>query len=678
MRRRYALVAAALLLAASPARAEDAGRDAEVEALTVWGRALDVIGIARSGSEGLVGYEDLQNRPLLRVGEMVENVPGLIATQHSGTGKANQYFLRGFNLDHGTDLSVSVDGAPVNMRTHAHGQGYLDLNFIIPELVERIAYRKGPYAAETGDFSTAGSIAMKTYDRPPSDFAQATAGEFGYGRALVAGGLAAGGGDVLLGLEVTVSNGPWVLDEDLEKVNLLAKFTRPLGGGDLRLSLSGYRADWTATDQIPQRAIRAGLIPRNGYVDPDLGGRSRRWALTANYEGEGLEAAAYAIRSRFRLTSNFTYVLENPDDGDEFQQAERRTVYGASLRRTWRTRLAGAPTTLRVGVEGRYDDIGRIGLYRSIGGRAVATVREDAVDEYSVGGFVEAEAHLTPTLRAIVGLRADVYGYDVRAGLPVNGGDGSDTLAAPKVALAWRVAEPLELYANYGESFHSNDVRGAAIRIDPATGEPADRVDLLARAKGAELGARYERGDVNLSLVAFWLDLDSELVFVGDAGGTEPNAASRRYGAEASAFWRAGERLTFDLSAAYTHARLRGVAAGEDRIPQSVSVVAGAGATARLTDQLTATLRVRRLGTAPLTEDGSVFSQTTTLLSLGAYYTVGRLRFGLDVYNLLDSQRADITYFYESRLPGEAAGVPDIHLHPVEPRQVRASLRVEF
>lgn len=675
----YRLIVPALgvLVCAAPARGEEAAQPVEVEALTVWGRALDVIGTAHSGSEGVVGYEDLQNRPLMRVGEMVENVPGLIATQHSGTGKANQYFLRGFNLDHGTDLAVSVDGAPVNMRTHAHGQGYLDLNFIIPELVERIEYRKGPYAVEAGDFSAAGAIAMRTYDRPPADFAQVTGGAFGYARALVAGGLEAGGGDVLLGLEGTVSNGPWVLDEDLKKLNLLAKFTRPAGAGTVRVSLSGYRADWTATDQVPLRAIQSGLIPRTGYIDPDLGGRSRRWALTAGYAADDVSASAYVIRSRFRLTSNFTYELEDPDNGDEFQQAEHRTVYGATARKAWRTTVAGVPTTLRAGVEGRYDDIGKIGLYRSVGGRAVAPVREDAVDEYSLGGFVEAELALTPTLRAIFGLRADAYGYDVQAGVAANSGDGSDALAAPKVALAWRVAEPLELYANYGESFHSNDVRGATIRVDPVTGDPAARVGVLSRARGAELGARYEHGDLTLSLVGFWLDLGSELVFVGDAGGTEPNAASRRYGAELSAFWHANDRVTFDVSGAYTQARLRGVGA-EDRIPQSVSVVAAAGVSARLTDALSASLRVRHLGKAPLVEDGSVFSEPTTLVSLGAYYTLGRLRFGVDVYNLLDSKDADITYFYASRLAGEAQGVSDIHLHPVEPRQVRASLRVQF
>lgn len=670
-------LAGAAALAAAPAAAEVAPSD-EVETFTIWGRGLDLMGIARSGSEGVVGYEDLQNRPLLRAGELVENVPGLIATQHSGTGKANQYFLRGFNLDHGTDLAVSIDGAPINMRTHAHGQGYLDLNFVIPELVQQIAYRKGPYSAEIGDFAAAGSLEMTTYDTLPADFVQATAGAFGYGRVLGAGTVQAVGGDLLLGIEGVVSDGPWVLDEDLSKVSALAKYSADLGEGRLRLSLSGYSSEWTSTDQVPLRAINSGLIPREGYIDPDLGGRSRRWALTAGYQSPTWDAGAYLIGSDFRLTSNFTYLLDDPVNGDEFQQRERRTVIGGSVHRTDRGAVGGRAVRFRTGLEARYDDIGRVGLYRSVAGRATTAVREDAVDEFSLGAFAEAEVQLSEGLRATLGLRGDVYRYEVEAGLPENSGDGSDALLAPKLALAWRVAEALELYADYGEGFHSNDVRGATIRIDPVSGEPAQPVDLLSRARGGEIGGRYRQGDLNLSLVAFWLDLDSELVFVGDAGGTEANAASRRNGVEFAGFWRPMERLTLDLSAAYTEARLRGVAEGEDRIPQSVSSVVGAGAALDLTDAVTATLRVRHLGEAPLVEDGSVFSEPTTLVSLGAYYTLGRLRFGLDIYNLLDARDADITYFYDSRLPGEGAGVADVHVHPVEPRQARVFVRVQF
>jgi outer membrane receptor protein involved in Fe transport len=669
----------ALGLGATSAMArEETSQPTEVETLTVWGRGLNLVGVAHSGSEGVVGYRDLELRPLLRVGELVETVPGLIATQHSGTGKANQYFLRGFNLDHGTDLAGYVDGAPINLRTHGHGQGYLDFNFLIPELVERIDYRKGPYYADVGDFTAAGTVAFTTYDTLPAPFAEATIGQFGYYRGVVVGSQEAGSGDVLAGVELVRSNGPWDLDEDLTRFNGLVKYSQ--GPADRHWSVAGgaYVARWNATDQVPLRAIQSGLISRRGNVDPDLGGKTTRLSATAEADVGSTHFNAYAIYYDFRLTSDFTYFLEDPINGDEFQQRDRRGVFGGAVRHSWSTNLASRPTTLRVGADARYDDIGKIGLYRSVGGRPISAIREDQVQEASLGGYAEAEVALTSRLRAVLGLRADGYDYDVSAGVAANSGDGADAMLTPKAALAWRTTDHLELYANYGEGFHSNDVRGAAITVDPVSGDPVSKVDVLVRSKGAELGGRFDRGALNVSLVAFWLDLGSELVFVGDAGATEPSDASRRYGVEFSSFWRPAEWLTFDLTAAHTHARLRGVASGEDRIAQSVASVVGSGATVAFGKDLTATLRVRHFGSAPLIEDGSVRSEPTTLVNLGAYYTTGKLRFGLDVYNLFDARDADISYYYESRLAGEAAGVEDVHLRPVEPLQARFSVRRAF
>jgi outer membrane receptor protein involved in Fe transport len=671
--------ALALSLAATSVLAgEDATARNEVEAVTVWGRGIDLVGVARSGSEGVVGYRDLELRPLLRVGELVETVPGLVATQHSGTGKANQYFLRGFNLDHGTDLAGYVDGAPVNLRTHGHGQGYLDFNFLIPELVERIDYRKGPYYADVGDFTAAGTVAFTTYDTLNAPFAEATIGQFGYYRGVVAGSRDAGAGDVLAGVELVRSNGPWDLDEDLTRFNGLLKYSQGAAGRHWSLAAGAYVARWDATDQVPLRAIQSGLISRRGTIDPDLGGKTTRLSATAEAELGATRLNAYAIYYDFRLTSDFTYFLEDPIDGDEFQQRDRRGVFGGAARHSWTATLAGLPTTVRAGADARYDDIGKIGLYRSVDGRPTRPIREDQVREGSLGGFAEAEVALTSRLRAVLGVRADGYGYDVKAGLAANSGNGTDAMLTPKAALAWRVTNQVELYANYGEGFHSNDVRGAAISVDPVSGDPVSKVDVLVPSKGAELGGRVDRGSFNASLVAFWLDLGSELVFVGDAGATEPSDASRRRGVEFSSFWRPADWLTLDLTAAHTRARLRGVTPGQDRIPQSVATVVGSGATVAFGKGLTATLRLRHFGSAPLIEDGSVQSEPTTLVNLGAYYTTGPLRFGLDVYNLFDARDADISYYYESRLAGEAAGVEDVHLRPVEPLQARVSVRRAF
>lgn len=674
---RLASQVAGAIMAAAPAAAQITDRPDDI---VVYGRALAQIGIATSGSQGVVGYRDFEDKPLSRVGELVENVPGVIATQHSGTGKANQYFLRGFNLDHGTDFASFVDGVPVNMRTHGHGQGYLDLNFLIPALVERIDYRKGPYFADVGDFSAAGTVRFSTVDRLDRPMVEATAGSYGYYRALAAGSTSIGDGDLLVALDGARSNGPWDLDEDLRKVNGLVKLSQGTAEQGWSLGLTGYHASWNATDQIPERAIESGLISRWGNVDPALGGRTTRIGLTGNARLGRTEINLYGVYYRFRLTSNFTYFLNDPVNGDEFQQRDRRAQFGGSIRHSIPATIGAMPVIFTVGGEGRWDRIGKIGLYNSIAGKPSGAVRQDKVDEYSGAIYAEGVASLTDSLRLTLGLRGDLYGYDVRARtLVANSGDGSDAILSPKAALAWRADDHLELYANYGESFHSNDVRGASIRFDPVTGDPVDRVPVLVKARGYELGLRAEFPRFTASLVGYHLSLGSELVFVGDGGGTEPNDATRRYGAEATLFWRPTNWLTLDASGAITRARFHDVTPGQAHIPNSVDEVVSAGAAVDLGRGVTGSLRLRHFGAAPLIEDGSVRSRPTTLVNLGAYYTLGRIKIGADVLNLFDARDADISYFYASRLQGEPAeGVEDRHIHPVEPRQARLSVRYRF
>ncbi len=673
----YWLAAATLVALPGHALAQQAPAR-EDETIIVWGRAIDLAGDAQSASEGIVGYGDFEHRPLSRVGELVEVIPGMIATQHAGGGKANQYFLRGFNLDHGTDFSATVDGVPVNLRTHGHGHGYLDLNFLIPEIVERVRYRKGPYHADVGDFSAAGTADFVTYARLDDGFLEIAVGELDYRRIVGANSFALGGGDLLLAGEAQGYDGPWALGEDLRKFNMLARYTRAFAGGEASFAFSAYESEWRSSDQVPLRAVESGLIDRFGFIDPDLGGDTQRISLSGQVVWNDASIGAYVISSDFRLFSDFTYLLEDPVNGDEFEQVDERIVYGAYVRRNWNADLGGRDVTFRLGADARLDDISDIGLFRSAGRVRLATVREDEVREFSVSGFAESELEIAPSLRAIFGLRADHYDVDVDAGLPANAGEAEDSIFSPKLALAWMPTEGLEFYANYGQGFHSNDARGATISIDPVSGNPADPVPLLVRAEGAEIGARWERGDFNATLTAFWLELDSELVFVGDAGATEPGDASRRVGLEFAAFWQPTDWLTLDATATQTDAESLDAPSGLRRIPGAIEQVIGAGAVVTLDSGLTASLRVRRFGEAPLIEDASVSSEPTTLVNLGFTQDFGRVRLGLDVLNLFDSEDADITYFYESRLPAEGAGVEDIHFHPVEPRQVRVSLRARF
>ncbi len=668
------LLALAIALEAGDARAEGPVEDE----IVVFGRAFELIGSARAGSEGVVGYSDFENRPLSRVGELVEVIPGAVATQHSGSGKANQYFLRGFNLDHGTDFAAFIDGAPINFRTHGHGQGYLDLNFIIPEIIERVDYRKGPYYADVGDFSPAATASFRTYDRLDHSIAQATIGENGYRRGLVAGSFDTGNGDFLIAAETVFADGAYLLDEELEKFNAFAKLTQNAGGGEWRLSLSAYDARWRSTDQVPRRAIEQGLISRLGFIDPDLGGETTRIALNGGFESENLTVSAYALYYDFALFSNFTYFADNDLAGDEFEQRDERFALGGALTKRWDAEFLSRPVEMRIGADARYDDIFGLGLFNTDSRERFNTIRSDEVSEFSLGFFTDAEFAATDRLRASIGLRGDYFRGRVDAQLDANSGRADDFLLTPTAALAWRATDSLEFYANYGQGFHSNDIRGAVTRVDPRTLEPVDAVDILVKAEGAEVGARFEAPRLKASVVGFWLELDGELVFVGDAGTTEPNGATRRFGVEFNGFYRPADWLALDASAALTQARFKTAPSGENRIPQAVENVFSAGMTLEPLRNLTTSLRLRRFGKAPLIEDGTVFSEPTTVINLGTYYQFDHLRLGVDILNLFDSKDADITYFFESRLAGETAPVADIHFHPVEPRQLRVSLTAAF
>jgi hypothetical protein len=659
---------AGIALAPAAALAETAAAPPDdVEAVYVWGKREDRIGLAASATEGQVAFAAHVDRPLLRPAELVEVIPGVAATQHSGSGKANQYFLRGFNLDHGTDFSVSLDGAPLNLRTNAHGQGYLDLNFLTPEVVETIGYRKGPYFAPAGDFSAAGSADLVTFARLPQSFVQATLGEYNFRRAVGAANVGTG----YVAADVTSSDGPWSRPEDLRRVSLLAR--QQLAGWGL--TLLAYGANWNATDQIPQRALDAGRIGRFGTLDRTDGGRSRRILAAARRDfGDGLKANAYVQYYRLNLWSNFTYFLDDPVNGDQFEQAERRWIGGSAVSKTWSPSEAW---TYAAGLETRYDHIGSIGLYRTRARTRLSTDREDQVDQWSGAAWGEAAWRAGP-LRAVAGLRIDGMGVDIDSIDPRNSGRKWDAIVSPKLALAWRVSDAVEVYANAGRGYHSNDARGATARVSPDGATALDPVQLLVPATGGELGLRWERPGLTASLAVWALRLKSELVYTGDAGDTESTSASRRVGVEAQVNWSPSPRLNFDLSAAATRGRYVD-APGANRIPNALEYVVTGGATARLTERLTAEVTVRRLGPAPLIEDDSARSKPSTVANLLIRYRVGRIEATLEALNLADSKANDITYFYASRLPGEAdEGVDDYHLHPMEPRTLRAGLRVTF
>jgi outer membrane receptor protein involved in Fe transport len=631
------------------------------------------LGLHDSAGAGRVNADLVQNRPLLRPGELLELVPGMIVTQHSSDAKANQYYLRGFNLDHGTDFATWVEGMPVNMRSHAHGQGYTDLNFLIPELVQRIDYKKGPYFAEEGDFASAGAARLRLADRLASDLAQVTLGEDGYRRALVAGH--ALNHRLLIALEANRNDGPWLLPERLYKRNAVLRYGDRAGNFSWHATVMAYRNRWNASDQLPQRAVNTGLLDRFGAFDPTDGGSTARTSLSLSLRharGErSTEADAYAVRSRLNLFSNFTYALDRPDTLDQFEQAERRTMSGPQAVHKWQGAIGGAGARHQVGVELRHDELDPVGLYHNQARSRIATVSEDAIRQTSLALYGETQIEWQPHLRTIAALRYDRYRASVLSQAAGSARDGTrDARLSPKVSLIFGPWKRTEFYVNAGRGFHSNDARAAR------SGAP-----LLAAAFGAEAGLRRElRPGVQSALSLWRLDLDSELVYVGDAGVTEIGRGSRRTGVEWSHHAVLAPWLLFDLDLAWSRARYRSLDSAGQHVPGALERMASVGVTVPKWGRWSGNLNLRYVGPRALAEDGSVRSSATALLNGRIGYQLPHgLQLTLDAFNLADRRASDIEYFYRSRLPGEAAeGKDDIHAHPVAPRTVRLTLAWRF
>ena len=647
-----------------------------LEEVVVWGRNESQQGSALSSSEGLVGYSDFSTRPLQRVGELVEVVPGMVATQHSGEGKANQYFLRGMNLDHGTDFSVYFEDMPVNFRSHAHGQGYLDLNFVIPEIVSTIRYAKGPYRADRGDFSTAGTASMRIYDQVEKPFIDLGIGSDGYLRSVGAASMEAFSGHLLGAVEFLRNDGPWDLSGNIQKDNLLVKYSGQHKGYDTKLLASYYTNAWNSTDQIPERLVSLGRIGRFGYVDPTLGGNSKRATLIGGIENDYLSIGGFISDYALDLFGNFTYTLEDRKNGDQHQQVDRRTIYGGHAHRVFEINNS---TELNLGLDLRIDDIDHADLYGTTSRIRHKSIRQDSIDWLSVGTFAELKIHLTEKLRGHIGIRQDFYDFDVDASLQENSGSDSETHWIPSLGAAYAVTDTTEVYVNWGKGFHSNDVRGKTIRVDPITLLPVDTVDLFVDQEGAEIGIRTEPwSDLHISMTYFWLESDSELLFVGDTGSTEPSDGSKRSGFETNIFWNLSDFWTIDLLASIVDSEFKNVESHLNAIPNAHGRVIGAGITYVNLDNWTASLRIRHFGDAALTEDNSQRHESTTLFNLGISYDFGSVETGVELINLFDAQDIDIAYWYASQLPDETEPVEDIHFHPTDPFSVRASLRWKF
>ena len=655
------------------------------------------VGTSDAASQGVILGSLLQDIPILRPGEVLEAVPGLVVTQHSGEGKANQYFLRGYNLDHGTDFAVSVDGVPVNMPTNGHGQGYTDLNFLIPELVDRIDYRKGPYFAETGDFSSAGSADIHYRNTLESPILDVTIGEDNYRRVLGASSFplvsprAASSDDgprLLTALEVMQEDGPWANPDDMHKFNGLLRLSG--GNSDRGWSVDGlgYDAHWNSTDQVPLDLIESGALCLYCALDPSDGGRSARQVLSGEWhqhDDDGyVKTSAYAEHYRLQLWSNFTYFENNPIEGDQFNQRDARNIVGGKFAKGWARQLLGRDSITEVGIQVRHDDI-HVSLFDTHERIPFQTVSDNLVDETESALYIENTTTWNGWFRSLLGARLDAINLDLTSQTYApNSGNVSDDRVSPKMSLIFGPWSKTEFFVDAGNGFHSNDARGVVNSFDATTGQPVARAPALVGSFGKEIGARTEIVPGLQSSIALWtLNSASELVYSADSGGTEINGASRRYGVEWSNHLTINAWLLFDADLARTHARY---ATNNDngefgnQIPNAVGKVASIGLSAHDVGNWSGDIKFRYIGPYPLSQDGALRAPSAIVTNLRIQRRLTNWAdVSLDVLNLFDRRYFDIAYEQDYRISPTAPIVPNgVTVHPGEDRQVRATLRLRF
>jgi hypothetical protein len=675
---------AALLAAAfcQPTSAQE--KVDQLPEIVVEGKADDLLGQTDSATKGRATQRDFMSRPAMRRGEILETVPGMIITQHAGGGKANQYFLRGFNLDHGTDFSISLEGMPLNMRTHAHGQGYTDLNPLIPELIQSIDYAKGTYTAADGDLSSAGSANFLLWDLMPQNMIRLEFGEYNYYRALVAGTLPfeAGSKDgvrqgLTYGLEYNYYDGPWEQPEEFSRWNGLLRWFKEDDDTRLSITFMGYRGSWTSTDQVPEPLINGGLLGRYDTLDRTAGGESDRYSLNIAFEHRDddvvTRANVYAIHYMLDLYSNFTYFLNDPVNGDQFQQAEQRWVLGGQVSRTWEKReFLGIESDLTLGLQTRTDIIDGIGLWNTRQRHRTAQIRQDDLLESSVGLYGEAVTRWTPWFRTVLGVRGDLFYFEPMKS-SVNGQDAETAgIISPKFSAIFGPWKETELYLNFGTGFHSNDARGVSAGSNAA--------DPLVRTMGAEIGLRTQAvPDLTTTLAFFWLRSDSELIYVGDAGTNEPGPGSERYGIELASYWRPYRWFSADAELALTNARLLDAPGGANHIPNSIPIMFSGGINlgAQGNDNgFFAGARVRCFANSPLEETNTVKGRDSILVNATVGYRHNSWEAAVDCLNLLNRSDYDISYFYQSD-PGTGP-IDARHVHPIEPRMFRLRVTYRF
>jgi hypothetical protein len=681
----------ALSAIATRAAADDVRSLPEVE---VSASRYSLIGVADSASEGVAGQFQIGNRVVARTGELLEVVPGLIVSQHSGDGKANQYFLRGFNLDHGIDFKMSLDGMPINQRSHAHGQGWADLNPLIPELISSIHYRKGPYYAADGDFANAGSANIYYADKIDRGLASFGLGQNGFYRTLLSDAPKFKDGNMLYALELSHYDGPWDNPDNYNKLNGLLRYAQGGQANGFNLTAMAYSGRWNSTDQIPWNEYKQGLISRWGAMDKSSGAWAHRYSLSGEWRSADADSStlvqAYVINNYLDLYSNFEYGANS-----QFNQRDSRVTSGINASRTLNMSGLGKEAANTLGVQIQHDQI-QNGLFSSrqrtriacqIGDPSDPSVteqcRRDRIGQSSIGVYAENHVHWNDWFRTVAGVRGDYFRFantSLETSLTGvnNTATVNDFIASPKLNLVFGPWQKTEYYYSAGNGYHSNDARGVTIGS-------GIRANGLVRTFGQEVGVRTEFIDgLQTTLAIFQLDNASEIVYIGDAGRTEDSGRrSRRTGFEFNNYFKANRWLTIDADYALARARFRDPADEGNYIPGAVEGVASIAAIVDDGGTYSGSLQLRHFGPRPLTGDNSLRSNSTTTLNGKLGYRVSNdTRIEFIGFNLLNSKQSAIDYAVDSYTPpGSTTPLPDGTyrvFHPIEPLNFRVMLITRY
>ena len=683
------MLAAVVCLSAPTTRADIADADpATLEEIKVTAERLRLMGAVSTASEGIVVNDELALTPAYRVAQLLETVPGLQVTSHSGEGKANQYLLRGYNLDHGTDLATFVDGMPVNEPTHAHGQGYTDLNFLIPELATNVKYTKGTYYANEGDFASVGSVHIN-YLNGLDDQISLTGGTLGYRRLFGGGTLHLSGGQLLGALELQRYDGPWVNPDDLHKINAVLRYSAGDDTDGFTLTAMHYHGKWNSTTDQPERAIDAGLISRYGSLNPSDGGEAQRSSLTLQIfkplAGGELQAAAYLFGNRLTLWNDFTHFLVDPVNGDQEAQHESRTAIGGTLGYQYGAPLFGLENEVDMGIVTR-SDFNEVSRYPTkerllipLSGDSRNFDEADNVRLSSAAAYAQATTHWTTWFRSVLGLRYDwQYGSDTGT----NQGTARSYLLQPKGSLVFRPTQSTEFYLSAGRGFHSDDLRGvtAAQRVGVSA------APLIARQSGEEVGVRQDfTHSFTMTLALYSLSAESETTYDPDVGVDSAGPASRRRGFELNLTYQALRWLEFYGSYSANHARFTspfddGTGHVGVFLPNAPFATGSFNVYIKNLGDWSGSLGYRYLSGYPLSADDDVKGHGYGEWSADAHYDIGRgWSAGLGLYNLLNKKADAVEFWYIDRLSGEPPqGVADVHIHPLEGRTGRLTLAKKF